>query len=341
MCIFTGPVENVSNTKILVAAIQHDHCRQMTVYENNVETKNPNTMVLPVPSGQSINFVDLSKYPGDVFKECDTFFPQLIEKSGGGSFGFGFSEAAEYLVIEKVGGYECSIANSIDQMKKADPNVFVLPDNIEEVLRRHYSEGFSFIICKFGNAKISKHPIAYTSSRLRNGNIFIPTRHEHGEAKKPNIYESFGDVVHTGFNCDVCDNIDKKNIVGTRYNCSYCNYDMCSNCYNNPNNNQHRHHPFIEFKRSKEFYDEQNVTKPEDDLFDHTLYLFNCVLIVPSKRYGQLEEKSFGERFKNTSVSQNFWSNIIQTDVVLRAQRVTIKGSSFENGDYYAAVVAE
>lgn len=114
MCIFTAPVRRVANTRILVAPLLEG--RQLTVYENNVEQNQKtarNAMVLPVPSGAPVTMVDLSIYRGNLWDDCESFFPQDTNELGTfGAAGFGTwgaGEEAAPLPVQRVGGYSCTI----------------------------------------------------------------------------------------------------------------------------------------------------------------------------------------------------------------------------------------
>ena len=61
MCVIIGPVKEVKKTKLYVS---HDTTRtkQLTIYENSINTRNNNAMVLAVPNPSSVEFIDLSSY---------------------------------------------------------------------------------------------------------------------------------------------------------------------------------------------------------------------------------------------------------------------------------------
>ena len=359
MCIFTHDVVSVSNTKILVAPLPGG--RQVIVYENSAKSDHNNTMILPVPNGQPITLFDVSeKFPEQtLWKECEGFFPQPEGNIGGFAFGggggWGIGQEHALLAVQKIGAYHCSIAPSLVDLQRADPTVFSMPKNIEAVLDTHYANGFSFIICKFSNSRISGHPIAYTSARLENGALFIPTRHEHGvEPSTKYVQNVFQNehVSHQGFFCDVCKNGP---IMGSRWQCVRCNgqiiherktrtsnYDMCDTCYKNPENKEHRSHPFMEWKMSVEWYNSQKELNqaPTPDLFDHTIFVFNAVLAVGSDRYSKLEEGtlktgSSWNGFMDKSRDNLIGENLLKGQKILRCQKMSIKGG-FLNADYMA-----
>jgi len=62
---------------------------------------------------------------------------------------------------------------------------FQVSDTIDELFRRHYAEGFGFVICCFDPSKgVSGHPIAYEHDLMPDGTMFVPCRHEHGHGTK-------------------------------------------------------------------------------------------------------------------------------------------------------------
>ena len=106
MCIFVQTVQRVKNTQILVAPLVGD--RQLTCYMNWVSITGflpgrklqktaanrklvkqrranlKNAMILPVPSGQPITIVDLSKMK-KIFETLDACFPKYFKQRKGRS----------------------------------------------------------------------------------------------------------------------------------------------------------------------------------------------------------------------------------------------------------------
>ena len=90
MCLFIGPVASVSKTKILVAPLPGGS-RQLTVYQNDVEGGAKNAMVLPVPKGDVELFDISSTYRGDIWDDCEGYFPPDQASFG---WGGGFSSSS-------------------------------------------------------------------------------------------------------------------------------------------------------------------------------------------------------------------------------------------------------
>jgi len=196
--MFTLPVKRVGNTRILVC--QTCDGRQLTCYENTVDIENgqENAMVLPFPISaddkdgkqgmemdkkEVVTFVDLSKC-SNILLDLDDVFPTM-EAILPPSFGFGSSMGTEYLPTKVVGSYTCSVAKSLADLRRIDPRVFHVSPNLDEVLGKHYSVNFGFIICKI-NKSGKQHPIAYVHHLMKPPSdqkdpvLFVPTRHEHG-----------------------------------------------------------------------------------------------------------------------------------------------------------------
>lgn len=254
MCIFVAPVLRVTKTRILIAPLENN--RQLTVYENQVMQQGSgrrNAMVLPVPSGGEVELLDLSQYTGSVWEDCEALIPPERRNSGGGwgfgagGFGsFGASSARPPLPVQRVGGYRCSVVPTLEDFPRVSKDVFDLPPDIEAILREHYSGGFSFVVCIFvGN--VVAHPIAYTSSRLLNGQCFIPTRHAHGKGNAQvsmvQLPAGGGELPTHNAHCDVC---RTHPIRGNRWKCQICNdYDMCNVCYTQQRNAHDASHLFV------------------------------------------------------------------------------------------------
>ena len=197
MCIFAGPVENVSGTRIFVSR-QGD--KQFTAYQMEVSlaltpgsgqdkldpwsssrptqsrAKVGNAMILPVPcdSGSQIELVDLSGVP-DMFDQLDAPF---IERTRGMSKMS--RDVVDHLEVYDVGDYKVSIAYTLADIDRADPSVFALSEDTSRVLADNYAEGFAFVIASLKNSgKIS--PLGYISTipaSLKDATypLFIPSR---------------------------------------------------------------------------------------------------------------------------------------------------------------------
>ena len=84
MCIFSQPVELVSNTHIFARVANGT---QFLAYEMNLSTSTENAMILPVPvahgAGEdALQFISLEDYP-DFFDDLDALFPAVAIAAAG------------------------------------------------------------------------------------------------------------------------------------------------------------------------------------------------------------------------------------------------------------------
>jgi len=185
MCVFDGEV-TVANTRIAVCQCANDG-RQFTMYENAIShSVDANAMILAVPGDAAkLELIDVSatEDPWDKLEE-----PVY---TGGGS-GRDEYDLASFCAVDddpplevvQVGGYRCSIAPGLADLKRS--KAIQLPPNIESILGEHYPAGYCFLICQFdaitGDDKRKMHPIAYKHEMHVSGCLFIPTLHAHGKA---------------------------------------------------------------------------------------------------------------------------------------------------------------
>eukprot|EP01088_Endostelium_zonatum_P014986 TRINITY_DN3489_c0_g1_i1.p1 TRINITY_DN3489_c0_g1~~TRINITY_DN3489_c0_g1_i1.p1 ORF type:complete len:300 (-),score=66.85 TRINITY_DN3489_c0_g1_i1:64-963(-) len=186
MCIFNHEVKKVSGTKIFVGPIKGGE-RQFTVYQNFVddekkgsESKQQNAMILPFPQGP-VDLIDLTEYK-DFFKHCSRCFDPPTQNSRSKSFGL--EQRTYSLKVHVVGSYNVSIAETLEDVARANPEVFTLSSNVSELLGRHYATGYSFLICCFQESG-EKHPLGYVHKRQKQEDesqaLFVPTMHLHGD----------------------------------------------------------------------------------------------------------------------------------------------------------------
>lgn len=181
MCIISNKVNKVAKTKLLIA-VNPSNNRQFVVYSNVVNNiSSNNAMILPVPNPTSIKFHDLSSYK-DIFNDCDKSFYKEEKKDSfsTNSISYGLKSCRSKLEVYNVGSYKASIANSLDDIKNLDRDVFSLTDGCEELLAKEYSNPiFGFIICKLDDGNKEYHPFGYSHDLPDNKKVFIPTKHYH------------------------------------------------------------------------------------------------------------------------------------------------------------------
>lgn len=356
MCIFAYPVESVTNTRIGIVYMQGN--RQLTVYENSVMTSVGNVMILPVPNTTNVQMVDLSKTKWDWFSIRRTYFPEkqrhdlrFAAAGFGSGGGWGMQENAP-LPVSQCGGYQVTIAPSLEDMCRVDASVFTLPKDIQDVLKVHYGTGFSFIVCQFQRGKTAGHPIAYVHGMLPSGSLFIPTRHEHGTDSA--FQESARHVRHEGVTCDGC---RAHPIEGPRWKCQTCpDFDFCDECFRNDKERHRSKHFFALFEkriqayevvpRSSNFSSSFGGGGPQVGShldFHHTIYLFNCTLQAGPR---SVTKSKFAKIGKLTGFVPEFLRHFLGSSALLSVQRIEIKGEDvipqlhdIHNGDYLAAPV--
>ena len=90
------------------------------------------------------------------------------------------------LEVHDIGDYKVSIAPTVADIDRADPEVFTLADNAREVLSE-YGRKFGFVIASLKDSGTIS-PLGYIHYLPPNNdsayNMFIPTKHEHGDRSK-------------------------------------------------------------------------------------------------------------------------------------------------------------
>lgn len=346
MCIFVGDVKRVSKTRILVVPLPSG--RQLTVYENSVESEGKNAMVLPVPQGP-VQLVDTSTVYPDVFKDCEALFPNRSKGGfGAASYSFGAFGAEERkpLPVERIGGYDVSVVPTLEDFARLSKEHFTVPDNIKQVLTENYGAGYSFVVCLFDKT-VQAHPIAYISQRMPNGHLFIPTRHAHGSPQSSAAAAAAGALpIHVGVNCDYC---HAQHIVGSRWKCIQCqDFDLCDTCYQT-RRKQHFEHLFLHIAepvQPRQQRDGFNMIfmgrdRTSADDWDHTIFIVNGALTAPPASYDAMATASVGPgMMTGGSLRVGLGQLVGLTGEVLSGiqhiAKVTITGGAYRNRDYAA-----
>ena len=177
MCVFTAPVEQVSNTRIFgrVAAEQ-----QFVVYEMNFSAAQDVAMVLPIPvvagaSENVVRFISLEHY-ADFFGDLNRLFPVAMQ--AGMSPGVASAAAAaRTLVVHEVGAFEASFVPTIADFSRLDPR-FQLPEQVWNQLPDYKDFGFAVFQFAAGNGQHA-HPMAFSFPTRNPECVFFPTVHIH------------------------------------------------------------------------------------------------------------------------------------------------------------------
>ncbi len=171
MCIIIDEIKEVTNTEILIG-FNKNQKEQLTVYSNKTINYTPeNFMILPVPTDVSdqIKFIDLTNI--DVFSKLEQLFkpPNFANYSVEKSIGTGI----EY---HSVGSYDIFVCKNLLAIINNFNNI---NRKVIELLSKYYSNQYAFLLCKLKNGKEFKyHPLAYIH-KVKDQNLFIPTKHLH------------------------------------------------------------------------------------------------------------------------------------------------------------------
>lgn len=171
MCIVSGDIDDISNTKIFCGKVSPD--TQITVYSNQIKTTQkalPSAMILPVPK-KVTKVVDMSKNP-NFFDELNKACQPLTRGRGT----LGISTNSYSLPVERCGSYRYTIVPNISSFKELRNDIFDIDLKCIDYMTRFYSNEFEFIVCILDqNAEYS--PFAYTHPCI--DTLFVPTRHYH------------------------------------------------------------------------------------------------------------------------------------------------------------------
>lgn len=177
MCCFTGPVKDVSNTKIF--ARMGGGVEQYIAYAMSLESETKLAMVLPIPvvagSGEeAVKFINLHDYP-TFFDDLNSGFPSLRY------FGDKAPAAAQalpqkVLKVNSVGSYEASFVPTIADFTRLDER-FRLPSDVWAKLPGYKNYGFAVFKLKAFHGSV--HPMAFSFPSSMLQSLFFPTLHIH------------------------------------------------------------------------------------------------------------------------------------------------------------------
>jgi len=179
MCCFSGPVEEVSGTKIFGRV---DGGWQYIVYEMSFSAAEEVAMVLPIPvtpgSGeQAVRFINFEDYP-DFFDDLDALFPRGEAPAAAAlSLGDLMSTPAQVLEVQEVGAFEASFVPTIADFVRLDPR-FRLPEGIWSELGDYQYFGFAVFKLAAGRSQ-HVHPMAFSFPTRDPKTVFFPTVHVH------------------------------------------------------------------------------------------------------------------------------------------------------------------
>jgi hypothetical protein len=175
MCCFSGPVKDVSNTKIFARL---DGGRQVVAYQMEFAADAELAMVLPIPTPDgsaedALEWVDLERYP-DLFDDLFKGFPQ--PRSNSRSKGESFGDDDQALEVVSVGSFDASFVPSLADFERLDAR-FRLPEGAWDALPQYADWGFAVFKLKPDHTTV--HPMAFWFPTRIPEQLFFPTVHVH------------------------------------------------------------------------------------------------------------------------------------------------------------------
>lgn len=187
MCIVSGLVKSVADTKIFVAPSQGG-TRQLVVYQNRVDTDRPNLMILPVPNPSTLQFEDLvMRYTGLFDDASHSFFKQRgysQETAAWQTRSAAAQAEPPPLEVYTIGPYQASVAETFEDLGRLDRSVFQPSQDLLTLLSSYQTPfgtatpPIGFLCCQLLPGRQSYEPIAYSHAADSRG-LFVPTRHYH------------------------------------------------------------------------------------------------------------------------------------------------------------------
>lgn len=167
MCIFSGDVGHVANTKIFACSFEHQH---HLVYSMEIADHDDVAMVLPVPcypSRGAFEFVNLENHP-DFFNKLKGCFPHLKSLR---------SRGREFIPVVDVGCYEASFVCTPNDFENLDPR-FRMPPILWDKIPAYRNYSFAVFQLRKGLTS-TKQPMAFSYHPKNPDQLFYPTIHIH------------------------------------------------------------------------------------------------------------------------------------------------------------------
>lgn len=181
MCCFSGPVKDVSGTKIFARGGKGG--REFVVYEMEFEAAADVAMILPLPVPAKtlegdVRFLDLSEYE-HFFSDLEAGFPAPLRSPAAGAFGLGGGGlgGAPNLAVVEVGEFEASFVPTVADFARLDERFRLPADTWLKSLPQYKEFGFAVFKLKSGHHKV--HPMAFDFPRRNPLPLFFPTVHIH------------------------------------------------------------------------------------------------------------------------------------------------------------------
>lgn len=204
MCIFTGKIEEVSETRIFA---RREAYRQAIVYEMFLSSKIDTAMVLPIPvskenASNKVEFIDLSKYE-DFFDDIEFLFPKNRSRSLSL-----VASAGPILEVQQVGAFEASFVPNQTDFIHLDPR-FKLNDNILNKLPDY--KDYGFVVFKLRKGESQVHPMAFWFHTSTKEKLYFPTVHVHNEQVPQ--FEDFSHTIYAQGNLNHTSKLTKSKLM--------------------------------------------------------------------------------------------------------------------------------
>lgn len=230
MCIFSGSVESVGATKILVSKVYQSQIveqkekggrirrfkkpvgapLQLVVYSNKVilnrnshdsisGTPGRTAMILPFPLIKGKNRVavlNMNNYE-NFFDDVELLFP-ITQSRSYANDGSMLALGDDMIEVMKVGSYDVSIVKNFENFSRLQFEKFNLDPDVTKLLKQYYGKNYGFMVCVL-RPQARYHPFAYVHEVRSNGELFVPTRHYHGDSSRSTYGITMGHSVFGKF----------------------------------------------------------------------------------------------------------------------------------------------
>lgn len=197
MCILSATVDKVAATRLFTCACDNGN-RQFVVYSNTVDTPIANnTMVLPVPNPETVQFFNLSHYKIFWDNLKSSFHNRYDEHNYTRSLAYASRSASisDSLPVHSVGSYAVSIVPSTEDFSRLKANEFAIHPALPSLLANKYGVEFGYLVCKLRKGNHGYHPFAYSHDIHPDRLLFLPTYHIHPDGSNLHAEEK-GDWDH-------------------------------------------------------------------------------------------------------------------------------------------------
>lgn len=174
MCIFSGQVSSIANTKIFARSADEEY--QLLVYSMQYSAADELAMILPLPTpvaaaDDAVHFIDLSDYT----QFFDDMAKGFIEPQSR-SFSIPLPATFQPLTVHEVGSFQASFVPTLQDFSRLDTRFRLTAQTWDQIPR--YSD-YGFAVFKLQAGAKNIHPMAFSFPRRNPGELFFPTVHIH------------------------------------------------------------------------------------------------------------------------------------------------------------------